>query len=66
MSKYRDSLDDQGRADLDKLTALRKSGYTGPVGPDNEPATKDNTPPEHLRLLAALHALPSWDSYRQS
>ena len=46
MSKYRDNLNDADRADLDKLTALRQSGYTGWVGPDSEPATKDNTPPE--------------------
>lgn len=66
MSNYRDSLNAEQQASLDKLTALRKSGYSGPVGPDNEPATAENTPPEHLRLLAALHDLPSWDSYRQS
>ena len=45
MSKYRDSLDDAGKADLDKLTALRQSGYSGWVGPDGEPATQENTDP---------------------
>lgn len=50
MSKYRDSLSDANRAELDKLTALRESGYTGPVA-NGEPATKDNTDP---RVWAAL------------
>lgn len=51
MSKYRDSLNPEDRAALDKLTALRESGYTGWVGPDGEPATKDNT---HPRLWEAI------------
>lgn len=45
MSKYRDQLDAKGKANLDKLTALRESGYHGWVGEGAEPATKDNTDP---------------------
>jgi hypothetical protein len=45
MSKYRDSLTPGQRADLNKLTALRESGYTGWVGEHGEPATKENTDP---------------------
>lgn len=52
MSTYRDSLSPEQRADLDKLTALRESGYTGPVT-NGEPATAENTDP---RVWAALQA----------
>lgn len=45
MTTYRDSLTPEQQADLDALTALRKSGYTGWVGPDNQPATQANTDP---------------------
>lgn len=45
MSKYRDQSDDKEKAALDKLTALRESGYDGWIGPDGEPATRANTPP---------------------
>lgn len=43
MSKYSDSLTPEQRADLDDLTALRKSGYTGPANQDGLPAIRENT-----------------------
>jgi hypothetical protein len=65
MSRYRDSLDPKGQADLDKLTALHQSGYDGWVGEDNEPATEANTDP---RVWDALQSGPfrSVDEYRSS
>jgi hypothetical protein len=54
MSKYRDSLNDADRADLDALTALRRSGYTGPVT-DGKPSTEADTDP---RAWAALQTGP--------
>lgn len=43
MSKYSDGLTSEQRADLDRLTALRESGYTGPVNQDGLPAIAENT-----------------------
>jgi len=43
VSKYRNSLNNEQRADLDRLTALRGSGYTGPVNQDGLPAIEENT-----------------------
>jgi hypothetical protein len=62
MSTYRDQLDDKGKASLDKLTALRQSGYDGWVGPDGEPATKDNTDPRIWEAIQTPFRTP--DQYR--
>lgn len=35
MSKYRDSLDDKGKASLDKLEKVRASGHRGWVDQDS-------------------------------
>jgi hypothetical protein len=43
VSKYRDNLTPEQQADLDRLTALRESGYTGPVNQDGLPAIAENT-----------------------
>lgn len=44
--------------------AARQAGYTGPWNWDaGAPADETNTPKEQLEILAALHELPSWDSY---
>lgn len=51
MSSYRDSLTPEQRAELDKLTALRESGYSGWVGPGGEPATEDNTDPQVWKAI---------------
>lgn len=47
----------------EKFFALRESGYTGPITQDGEKATPANTDPRLLETLAAVHNLPSWDSY---
>lgn len=43
MSKYRDQLDEKGKADLDAFTAARKANPGAWLTEDNVPATRENT-----------------------
>ncbi len=47
MATYREWLAASGRHDdiasLDRLTAVRESGYTGPLAEDMTPAIRENT-----------------------